>query len=135
MWSAAWKEADEDCGGIGGLGEVPPLVRCHIPEEQTDGGVPLRGQPDLPLLGPHGSPLLRRRVGSAAIPEAGAEKQNNPTHDVDFVFQTPEPKAALLRRSGEKLAESDGLSGGANLQGGGDLYPRGVQQQSGKLQQ
>lgn len=64
MRAAPQEEADEDRGRDRRHSGIPPLGRRHILARQIQGeGVPLWGESDLILLGPHGCPLLPRWVG------------------------------------------------------------------------
>lgn len=59
MWAAHQEEADEDRGRDRGHGGVPPLGRRHLLAQQVQGeGVPLWGESDFVLLGPHSGTLL-----------------------------------------------------------------------------
>lgn len=65
--AAPQEEADEDRGRDRRHSGIPPLGRCHILARQVQGeSVPLWGESDLILLGPHGCPLLPRWVGTQA---------------------------------------------------------------------
>lgn len=114
LWPALQEEADEDRGRNSCHGGIPPVGRCHLLAQQIKGeGFPLRGKPDLRLLGPDGRPLLPRRVRMRRSDAIGDRNHGNrcrgggggvlKTDSCPIcVFQHPNERAALLRHPGEE---------------------------------